>query len=121
MENIPDMFQQVNDVLKKIIDPELGVNIVDLGLVYEISISEHQKIKIRMTLTTPGCPMSQHITGTVTCMLEEHFPEYTAEVELVWLPLWDPEMITVEGQAQLNGDFDFNAQEASGSLWDRWF
>jgi metal-sulfur cluster biosynthetic enzyme len=121
MEKITDLFQQVNDVLKQIIDPEVEVNIVDLGLVYELAISEEREIKIKMTLTTPGCPMSQHITGTVTSLLAENFPEYAVEVELVWFPMWDPDMITEEGQAQLNGDFAFAPQKESGSLWDRWF
>ena len=124
MNNETEVLRQTNELLKQIIDPEIGVNIVDLGLVYELSLSEDKEIKVTMTLTTPGCPMSNTITSNVTQLLTHHLPEYTVKVDLVWFPAWEPEMITEEGQRQLDGGFfgtKKEEEEKSTSLWDRFF
>lgn len=122
MDEQTSILSMANDLLKEVIDPEIGINIVDLGLVYELSLSEEKEIKVTMTLTTPGCPMSNTITGTVTNLLGRHLPGYTVKVDLVWFPAWEPEMITEEGQRQLDGGFFGNKKpEKSGSIWDNLF
>ena len=122
MDEQTSILSMANDLLKDVIDPEIGINIVDLGLVYELSLSEEKEIKVTMTLTTPGCPMSNTITGTVTNLLERHLPGYKVKVDLVWFPMWEPEMITEEGQRQLDGGFFGNKKpESSGSIWDNLF
>ena len=122
MDEQTQILSMANDLLKDVIDPEIGINIVDLGLVYELSLSEDKEIKVTMTLTTPGCPMSNTITGTVTNLLERHLPGYTVKVDLVWFPMWEPEMITEEGQRQLDGGFFGNKkQEKPGSIFDNLF
>jgi metal-sulfur cluster biosynthetic enzyme len=122
MDDQTQILQMANDLLKDVIDPEIGINIVDLGLVYELSLSEEKEIKVTMTLTTPGCPMSNTITGTVTNLLERHLPGYKVKVDLVWFPMWEPEMITEEGQRQLDGGFfGTKKPEKSGSIWDNLF
>jgi len=123
MKNEAEILPQVHELLKYIIDPEIGINIVDLGLVYELSLSEDKEIKVTMTLTTPGCPMSNTITGNVTQLLNHHMPEYSVKVDLVWFPAWEPEMITEEGQRQLDGGFFGNKkqEEKPTSIWDRFF
>ncbi|MDX5347461.1 MAG: metal-sulfur cluster assembly factor [Hymenobacteraceae bacterium] len=121
MKSEIEVLQQTDALLKQVIDPEIGLNIVDLGLVYKLSVSEEKEIVVTMTLTTPGCPMSQTITATVTNLLETNLPEYKAKVDLVWFPMWDPEMITEEGQKQLNGIIEFKPKEDTGSIWDRFF
>jgi metal-sulfur cluster biosynthetic enzyme len=98
-----DFGEKVYEVLKEVIDPEIGLNIVDLGLVYEVALSENDVLKITMTLTTPGCPMGQTIYKAVVNVLEKHYPWFSIEVELVWLPMWDADRITEAGHAQLNG------------------
>lgn len=85
---------QVLEQLKTIIDPELNVNIVDLGLIYDIIISEKGEVEVTMTLTTPGCPLS--------FVFEEWIPAAVKKVEgvkdvrmnLVWEPAWDPDKMT---------------------------
>jgi FeS assembly SUF system protein len=81
---------QVIDVLRTVYDPELPVNIYDLGLVYDIEVEPQQgKVHIRMTLTAPGCPVAQTFPGKVECAVRELPEVKEACVELVWDPPWD--------------------------------
>lgn len=97
-------IQQVTTLLKQVIDPELMVNIVDLGLVYDVIIKEEKKaIQIVMTLTSSGCPLGDMIIQDITQVLGEQFKEYSTDVHLVWEPAWDPDMMTEEGKAALDG------------------
>jgi len=122
MNNKDAIFIQINDLLKQVLDPEIGINIVDLGLVYEVSVTEENEINVVMTLTTPGCPMGQSITNTVTNLLTRHLPGYTVNIELVWSPSWDAGMISEAGQAQLNGsDRQEESEEEPKSFWNRLF
>ena len=87
----------VLNVLRQVIDPELDCNIVDLGLIYGIQI-EGAKIRVSMTLTTPGCPMHESIRWGVqnTLLNLEGIDE--AEVDVVWDPPWNPAMMTAAGR-----------------------
>jgi len=89
------------DALMFVMDPEVGINIVDLGLVYEVTV-EGNAAHIEMTLTTPGCPLHATIEAAVHRTLETRFPQLTdVQMELVWDPPWDTEMITASGREQL--------------------
>ncbi len=92
--------EQVRSALENVIDPELGINVVDLGLIYNILIDE-KKISIDMTLTTPGCPLAGMLAGNVEQALREAFPDMEIDVSLVWDPPWSPEMLSEEAKAQL--------------------
>ena len=93
----PDL---VLDALHEVIDPELGVNIVDLGLVYDVLIDDGSVV-IVMTLTTPGCPLGGFLEDEIHACLSQ-FPQVrTDEVELVWDPPWDPELMSDEAREQL--------------------
>jgi len=87
--------------LMQVIDPELYVNVIDLGLVYEVDFTEVATVKVTMTLSTPGCPMGDAITGGVENALATVFPDREIEVEVVWEPRWNYDMITEEGKAQM--------------------
>lgn len=92
------------EALRTVVDPELNVNIIDLGLVYNAEVNEiGKKIIITMTLSSPHCPMGDAIVQSVENCIEHHYNEYTAEVKLSWEPKWNYEMITEEGLRQLNG------------------
>lgn len=93
--------QKIYELLKEIIDPELGVNIVDLGLVYKVFYKEGESIEIEMTLTSKGCPMGEAITNGVGMILQENYPNYRVKVYLTWEPKWTTEMISEEGMALL--------------------
>ena len=88
--------------LESVIDPELGLNIVDLGLIYSVDIEEGGHITITMTLTTPGCPLHASFVQEIERVLWQSIPDLTGvSVELVWDPPWNPMMISPEGRALL--------------------
>ena len=87
--------------LREVIDPEIGCNIVDLGLVYDVNI-RGGVVQVRMTLTTPGCPMSESLAWGVKQALLTLPPVTDAEVELVWDPPWNPAMMTDAGRAAMS-------------------
>ena len=91
---------EVMNTLRYVIDPEIGLNIVDLGLVYDIIIEEAM-ITITMTLTTPGCPMHSSITGWVENQVKALEPGYEVFVNLVWEPRWTPDMMSDEARQML--------------------
>ena len=86
-------------VLRGVVDPELGCNIVDLGLIYDIAITG-TKVRVTMTLTTPGCPMHESLCRGVQMALLSLDGVDEAEVELVWDPPWHPSMMTEIGRTQ---------------------
>ncbi len=92
--------EPIIDTLKQIIDPEIGVNIFDLGLIYDLSLSE-TAIKVIMTLTTPGCPMHSSIKAWVENSLKRLDPSREIQVELVWNPRWTPDMMSDEARMRL--------------------
>jgi metal-sulfur cluster biosynthetic enzyme len=99
--------EDVISVLRTCQDPEIPVNIVDLGLVYEISLTDTatpvaHDVTVRMTLTSPGCPMSNSISNEVHKKLLELPSVRTAKVDIVWEPAWHPGLITPSGRQHLN-------------------
>jgi metal-sulfur cluster biosynthetic enzyme len=86
--------------LKCVIDPELGVNIVDLGLIYGVAI-EGRNVEITITMTTRGCPMHTAICGGVEQTLNSNPDIHTVKVDLVWEPPWKPEMMSDMAKEQL--------------------
>lgn len=90
------------EALHQVADPELGINIVDLGLVYDIDVNEAEKaITVIMTLSTPSCPLGNFITNHVGVAIESSLPGYDATATLVWEPKWNADLISPEGRAEL--------------------
>ena len=92
---------EIRDVLRNVDDPELGINIVDLGLVYDVSLREDGFVTITMTLTTPGCPMHESIGEGVGTALRRVEGVTGGEIRIVWEPRWNPSMMTDAGRAAL--------------------
>ena len=88
----------VLETLRQVMDPELGCNIVDLGLIYNVQITGG-KVSVAMTLTTPGCPMHESISAGAQNALLSLEGVTEAEVEVVWDPPWNPAMMTEQGRA----------------------
>ena len=86
------------DTLRQVIDPELGCNIVDLGLIYSVAIQQ-STVLVSMTLTTQGCPMHESIRWGVQEALLNLEGVAEAQVEVVWDPPWHPSMMTEVGRA----------------------
>lgn len=94
--------EELFEKFKRVIDPELMVNIVDLGLVYDVSINEDSKnIDVEMTLTSKGCPMGDAITTDVKYVVENEYPEYLVNINLVWEPPWSLDFLTEKGKQSL--------------------
>ena len=89
----------VEEAMRDVIDPELGINIVDLGLVYGISIDQNNHAVIDMTLTSAACPLTDVIDDQTGQALEGITNGY--RVNWVWMPPWGPEKITADGKEQL--------------------
>lgn len=87
--------------LYQVNDPELMVNIIDLGLVYDIDLSIPGQIKVVMTLTSKGCPLGHAIEQGVKNAVNEKFPNANVIVEIVWDPVWTFEEISAAGREQL--------------------
>ena len=96
-----DVYEGVIEALKEIYDPEIPVNIYDLGLIYDVVISPENHAKIIMTLTTPHCPVAESMPGEVELRVGAVPGVGDAEVELVWDPPWDPQKMTDEAKLEL--------------------
>lgn len=91
--------------LQNVIDPEIGLNIVTLGLIYQIDFDEMEKnIFCTMTLTTRFCPMGESIITAAKETLKSSFPKYNITIELTFNPPWNHEMISEKGQEFLNAE-----------------
>ena len=95
---------QVNDQLKKVLDPELGVSIVDLGLIYGITVSKEGVCTITMTLTTIGCPLFGQIQKEIEDRVMEIETIEDVKVDLTFDPVWTAEKMTEEARIQLGLD-----------------
>ncbi|MDO5034375.1 MAG: metal-sulfur cluster assembly factor [Actinomycetaceae bacterium] len=91
--------EEVEEALRDVIDPELGINIVDLGLLYGIMIDEDDFVNIDMTLTSAGCPLTDVIENQVRMMLNG--VAAGVAINWVWMPPWGPDRITDDGREQL--------------------
>ena|SRR5665213_4488509 len=91
----------IREALRQVLDPEIGVNIVDLGLVYRIDV-EGARVRIAMTMTSPACPLVDYLKDLVTSAIRDRLPE-VADVDIVveWEPPWDPGMMSDEARRQL--------------------
>ena len=91
----------VLDALKNVYDPEIPVNIVDLGLVYDVQVNDGSGIYVQMTLTFPGCGMGPFIAQQAEWAIQEIDGVEEVEIEMVFDPPWSPELISEEAKAQL--------------------
>lgn len=92
--------RRVYERLATVMDPELHIDIVSLGLIYDVAVSK-RRIKVTMTLTTPGCPLAPEIDRLVREAIQP-LGEYEIVLELVWEPAWSKELMSEEAKLQLN-------------------
>ena len=98
----PELLREnVIGALRTIFDPEIPVNIYDLGLIYDLEIDEQGRVAIQMTLTAPGCPVADSFPDTVTSRLYGVPGVSDVDLELVWDPPWTPQRLTEEVKLQL--------------------
>ncbi len=92
---------RITEALEEVIDPEIGVNIVDLGLVYGIEARDHGEVIVEMTLTIPECPLADQIVASVKTAVEAVEGVERAEVKLVFEPKWTPARMNDEAREQI--------------------
>jgi metal-sulfur cluster biosynthetic enzyme len=90
----------VVEALRTVIDPEVGINVVDLGLVYGVSVADG-RVDVAMTMTTPACPLGPLIRSQARRAIEDATPEAEVDVHLVWDPPWSSERVSLLGRRQL--------------------
>ena len=96
-----DLKEKVIDEIKKIYDPEIPVNIYELGLIYDVSIIE-KNVKVKMTLTTPNCPVAESLPKEVKESIMELDGVDKVDLDLVWEPPWDKSMMSEAAKLELN-------------------
>lgn len=105
MENRPDNAKELKDkiieVLQTIYDPEIPVNIYELGLIYAVEVDATNGVKIQFTLTSPHCPAAQSLPGEMEAKVREIPGASSVIMELVWDPPWDPNKMTEAARLQL--------------------
>ena len=91
----------VVSVLSSVFDPEVGINIVDLGLIYDISI-DGLNVRIVMTMTTPACPMGPYLTQAAERAMRSQLPAVGSfQADIIWEPEWNPSMMSLEARRQM--------------------
>ena len=94
--------EEVIECIKTVVDPEIPVNLYDLGLIYEIKINDNNDIKIKMTLTNPNCPVAGSMPESVGKSVEKLLNLNSIEVSLVWEPKWNKDLMTEEAKLALD-------------------
>ena len=97
-----ELKEKIIGEIKKIYDPEIPVNIYDLGLIYDVKVDENNNVYVKMTLTTPNCPVAESLPMEVENTVKEVKEVNKVNLELVWDPPWDKSMITEAGKLELN-------------------
>jgi len=97
-EEIKNIETQIWNILKFVVDPEVEVNIVDMGLVYKVAYDGVKKVEIEMTLSTPACPIGDAIMLNVKEAIIGRFPDFEVEVKLVFDPPWTPDKVSDAGK-----------------------
>jgi len=92
---------EILELLKNVMDPEIEINIVDLGLIYEIAYNGEKEITIEMTFSTPSCPLGDSIVTSVKEVIKQKYPDFTTEVEIVFDPPWSTGLVSEEGKKVL--------------------
>ncbi len=108
VKELAPLYEAVVLALKQVYDPEIPVNIYDLGLIYELNIDKSRKVYIKMTFTAPNCPMADEVIAEVQHSVEQTPGVSGCEIELVFDPVWDKSMLSDEARVALGMDPDFD-------------
>jgi FeS assembly SUF system protein len=101
MDEVKSLQDRVVDVLKTCFDPEIPVNIYDLGLIYEVLVNDGNDVHVRMTLTSPACPVAETLPPEVENKIRELPDVNSAKVEITFDPPWDKNMMSEEARLEL--------------------
>ena len=104
VKELAPLYDAVILALKQVYDPEIPVNIYDLGLIYELNISKSREVYIKMTFTAPNCPMADEVMADVKRSVELTPGVKSCEIELVFEPVWDTSLLSDEARITLGMD-----------------
>ena len=111
VKELAPIYENVILALKQVYDPEIPVNIYDLGLIYELNVSKARNVYIKMTFTAPNCPMADEVMADVKASVEDVPGVTGCTIDLVFEPVWDQSMMTDEAKVILGFDIDFDSEE----------
>ena len=97
-----ELKEKIIKEIKKIYDPEIPVTIYELGLIYDVKVEENNSVKVKMTLTTPNCPVAESLPKEVKDSIMEIKEVKNVDLELVWEPPWDKSMMSEAAKLELN-------------------
>ena len=97
-----DLKEKIIKEIKKVYDPEIPVNIYELGLIYEIKVEKDNNVNVKMTLTTPNCPVAESLPKEVKDSIMQVKEVNNVDLELVWDPPWDKSMMSEAAKLELN-------------------
>lgn len=104
VKELAPLYEDVVFAIKQVYDPEIPVNIYDLGLIYELNINKAREVYIKMTFTAPNCPMADDVIGEVQHSVENTPGVTKCSIELVFEPAWDQSMLSDEARVALGWD-----------------
>ncbi len=108
VKELTPLYENVILALKQVYDPEIPVNIYDLGLIYELNIRKSREVYIKMTFTAPNCPMADEVMAEVKRNVEDVPNVKGCSIDLVFEPVWDQSMMSDEAKLTLGFDVDFD-------------
>lgn len=106
VKDLAPLYEDVVRALKQVYDPEIPVNVYDLGLIYELNIDKTHDVHIKMTFTAPNCPMADEVLADVKHNVENTPGIRKCEIELVWDPVWDQSLLSDEAKIALGMEPD---------------
>ena len=107
VKELAPLYEDVVLAIKQVYDPEIPVNVYDLGLIYELHIDKDRVVSIKMTFTAPTCPMADQVVAELQHSVENTPGVSRCEIELVWEPAWDQSMLSDEARVALGWDPEF--------------
>ena len=106
VKELQPLYAAVIAALKEVYDPEIPVNIYDLGLIYELTINKAREVSILMTFTAPNCPMADQVMAEVQQSVEDVPGVTKCAIELTFEPVWDRSMLSEEARVELGLDYE---------------
>ena len=111
VKELAPLYEKVVLALKQVYDPEIPVNIYDLGLIYELNINKQHEAFVRMTFTAPNCPMADEVMAEVQRSVADVPGINKCEIELTFEPAWDQSMLSDEARVELGMDVDLDTED----------
>lgn len=107
VKELAPLYEEVIRALKQVYDPEIPVNVYDLGLIYELNIDKSRNVYVKMTFTSPNCPVADDVIMDIQKAVENTPGIGKCEIDLVWEPVWDQSLLSDEARVALGMDPEF--------------